>query len=98
MTNDLKKDVVESNVTKPPKKKRKVRSLEKRRSRAGWFFVLPFIIGLAVVYLPLIFDSIRYSFSTKITVRGVSTFTFCGFDNYYNALFDTQEFLQVLVD
>ena len=99
MTNDLNKDVVESGVVVPPKKKKKkIRSLEKRRSRAGYFFVLPFIVGLAVVYLPLIFDSIYYSFSTKITVRGVSTFTFCGFDNYHEALFGTQEFSQILVD
>ena len=98
MTNELKNDVIQSNVAKPPKKKKKVRSLEKKRSRAGWFFVMPFILGLLIVYLPLIFDSIYYSFTTKITVRGVSTFTFCGFDNYYKALFGTQEFLQVLID
>ena len=98
MTKDLKNDMIESNIVKPPKKKKKPRSLEKRRSRAGWFFVLPFIIGLVVVYLPLIFDSIYYSFSTKITVRGVSTFTFCGFQNYSDALFGSQDFLQVLVD
>ena len=81
----------------PPKKKKKIRSLEKRRSRAGWFFVMPFIIGLVVVYLPLIFDSIYYSFTTKITVRGVSEFTFTGFENYYEALFATQDFGKVLM-
>ena len=99
MTKDLKNDVVESKVAKPPKKK-KIRSLEKRRSRSGWFFVLPFIIGLAVIYLPLIYESLYYSFTYKFTVRGVSTFQWCGFDNYAKVLVgeDAQEFLKVLVD
>ena len=92
MTNELNNTSV-----MPPKKKKKIRSLEKRRSRAGWFFVMPFIIGLVVVYLPLIFDSIYYSFTTKITVRGVSEFTFTGFENYYEALFATQDFGKVLM-
>ena len=44
-----------------PKKKRRA-SLDKRKSRAGWFFVLPFVLGFIIIYLPIIFESIRLSF------------------------------------
>lgn len=82
----------------PLTKKKKRYSLEKRRSRAGYLFVLPFILGFLLIYLPMIIDSIKYSFTTKTLGRyGVSIFTFCGFDNYVNAITDSQDFVQKLV-
>ena len=42
-------------------KKRKRASLNTRRARMGWIFVLPFILGLVLVYLPVIVESISYS-------------------------------------
>ena len=59
MTNDVQ--------IKAPKR-RKVASLDKRKARAGWVFVLPFLIGFILIYLPIVFDSIRYSFHTIKTV------------------------------
>ena len=36
------------------KSKRKVRaSLDAKKARAGWIFVLPFIIGFVLIYLPI---------------------------------------------
>lgn len=37
-------------------------SLEKRRARSGYVFTLPFILGIVLVYLPILIDSIWWSF------------------------------------
>ena len=50
MTTDIK--------VKAPKK-RKNASLDKRKARGGWLFVLPFVIGFVLIYLPIIIDSIQ---------------------------------------
>ena len=39
-------------------------SLEKKRARAGYIFVLPFILGIVLIYLPILIDSIWWSFHT----------------------------------
>ena len=38
----------------------KIRSatLSERKARKGWLFVLPFVIGILLIYLPIIIDSI----------------------------------------
>ena len=43
-------------ATAAPKKKRRIASLDKKKARAGYIFVLPFIIGLVAMYLPIIYD------------------------------------------
>ncbi len=43
-------------------KRRKAISLDKKKARAGWLFVLPFILGLLIIYLPIVIDSMSYSF------------------------------------
>ncbi len=42
--------------------KRKL-TLSERKARRGWFFVLPFVLGLVLLYLPIVVDSIVFSFS-----------------------------------
>lgn len=37
-------------------------SLAERKALKGWLFVLPFVIGFVLVYLPIIIDSICFSF------------------------------------
>ena len=79
-------------------KRRKNHSLEKRRSRSGWFFCLPFILGFLVIYLPIIFNSIQYSFSHIVRDRGATYhLEFVGFENYREALFTNPDFTQTLV-
>ena len=54
-------------------KKKKIASLDKRKARAGWIFVLPFIIGFLLIYLPMIVESLQFSFSEiKIQPGGVT--------------------------
>ncbi|MCQ2455727.1 MAG: sugar ABC transporter permease [Clostridia bacterium] len=73
-------------------------SLEKKKARSGWIFVLPFIIGFILIYLPVIFDSIRFSFNEiRILTGGGYELDFVGFQNYRDALFVDTGFTQALV-
>ena len=45
-------------------------SLDARKARAGYGFVLPFILGVLLVYLPILIDSIWFSFNKIIPVTG----------------------------
>ncbi len=44
-----------------PRKKRA--SLDARKARQGYFFVAPFIIGIILIYIPILLDSIWFSFN-----------------------------------
>lgn len=74
-------------VEKQPKlKKRRAASLDKRKARAGYIFTLPFIFGFIAVYLPLVYESIMFSFhSMKTGGKGGYTLTAVGFKNYADA-------------
>ncbi|MBE6572023.1 MAG: sugar ABC transporter permease [Ruminococcaceae bacterium] len=85
-------------ATKPATapKKRKKAALDSKKARAGWFFVLPFIVGMIIIYLPIVVDSVKLSFhSIRPTATGIVT-TFVGFENYSKALFDDPEFIKIL--
>ena len=70
-----------------PKKTKRPPSLNTRKARSGWFCVLPFVVGILVVYLPIILDSICYSFFEISTVRGGGyQLTFQGLEYYETAL------------
>lgn len=78
-------------------KKRKIVSLDKKKARAGYWFVLPFIIGLLVIYLPMIFQSINYSFHEMNSLRGGGyELVPVGWDNYTNAILVDTSFVQQL--
>ena len=52
-------------------KKHKGASLNARRARKGWIFVLPFVIGLVLIYIPVVIESIGYSFANIHQVAAV---------------------------
>ena len=80
-----------------PKKKRKGRSLDSIKSRAGYMFVLPFILGFLIVYLPIIVDSLVYSFNKiRILPGGGFALEFVGLENYGEALFVNPDFIRIL--
>ena len=79
-------------------KKRKIASLDKRKARVGWLFVLPFLIGFAIVYLPIVWESFRLSFCQMTIVQGGGyTLNFVGLENYQYAFFTDPQFSQVLL-
>ena len=79
-----------------PKKKVKA-ALDSKKARAGWWFVLPFAIGMIAIYLPIIFDSLKLSFhKINIVPGGGYTLTWVGWENYSEALFGDANFVQIL--
>ena len=80
-----------------PRKRRKIASLDRRKARAGWLFVLPFLIGFVIIYLPMIYESILFSFSKINSGVGGYTLEFVGFKNYEEALLVDPGYVQTLV-
>ena len=82
--------------TKAPKRRRAA-SLDKRKARGGYLFVLPFILGLILIYFPVIIDSFRYSLSSMTFQDGAFKITFIGLDNYQEALFVDTSYVKTLM-
>ncbi len=87
-----------NNAVQAPKKRRRAASLDKRKARAGWIFVLPFAIGFLLVYLPILFDSVIFSFH-HVSARsgGGMILEWVGLDNFNQALFVNPNYIQTLV-
>ena len=83
-------------IEKMPKRQRV--SLERKQNLYGYVFVLPVILGLAFIYIPVVVQSLIYSFSEiNVTENGFETI-FCGWDNYYQALFVEEGFIRTVVE
>ena len=86
---------------KIPKKRRA--SLEARKARSGYFFVAPFILGIVLIYIPILLDSIWFSFYELASVieDGAYVTVFKPADpliKYYKyALFENPDFVTVLL-
>ena len=77
----------------------RIASLDKKKARAGWLFVLPFILGFALIDIPIIWQSISFSFSEINYIQGGGYITeFVGLQNYKNALFNDESFLTTLTN
>ena len=79
------------------KKNKRPASLDKRKARAGWFFILPFLLGFIIVYLPIIFESIRLSFFRISSTRDGLEEIYVGLLNYQEAIFVDPNFVRILV-
>ncbi len=77
-------------------KRRRRASLDKRKARSGYFFVAPFLIGLILIYIPMLVDSIWMSFCTLTYDKTQEVWTVIGFDHYVNA-FTNKTFVAALV-
>ncbi len=72
-------------------------SLDARKARAGYVFVLPFILGVVLIYIPILIDSLWFSFSTiRNNGMGGLVITPVGFDNYVRP-FNTPGFTEALL-
>ena len=49
-------------MTNQVAKKRKIVSLDTKKARSGWLFILPFVIGFVFLYFPMLCQSIQFSF------------------------------------
>ena len=79
-------------------KRKKIASLDARKARAGWVFVLPFVISFLIIYLPIIINSITFSFNEldRNQRGGGYTLKFVGLGNYQSAIFEDPEFVKTL--
>ena len=78
-------------------KRRKIASLDKRKARAGWFFVLPFLIGFVCVYLPIITDSVWLAFNELTILPEGYVLTFVGLKNFQYAISSDPQFVEILL-
>ena len=83
-----------------PKKRHRV-SLDARKARSGYMFVAPFIIGLVLIYIPILLDSIWFSFN-KITIQiidGIPTqvLEYKGIEYYKFAFVESPDFVTKLI-
>ena len=84
-------------IQSPKKIRKRSVSLDKKKSRAGYLFVLPFIIGFVLIYLPIIIDSIKYSFNEiELLKNGSYELVFVGFRNYTRAITQDSSFVTTL--
>ena len=80
-----------------PKRRRSKQSLDAKKARSGWIFVLPFVLVFVLVYIPIIVDSINYSFNEIIIRKGGGySLQWVGFLNYEDALFTDANFVPTL--
>ena len=91
---DNAKQIPATAVKKAPARKRRAAALDKKKARYGWWFIAPFLIGFAVIYLPMIVQSIYFSFVkiNPVTGGGYTT-TWVGWENYRYALAEDLNFL-----
>ena len=75
-------------------------SLADRKARKGWLFVLPFVLGFILVYLPIIIDSICFSFMTieiRLDTEGYSyTHVVSQGFAFYREMFADKDFTEQL--
>jgi len=92
----LKKGNGKSKKAGSVKERNRIASLDKKKARAGWLFVLPFILGFLLIYIPIVWQSIQLSFSHINYIQGGGyDLQNVMFENYKNALQDP-EFLNIL--
>ena len=87
-----------NNEVKIPKKRRRAVSLDKRKARSGYFFVAPFILGVILIYIPILLDSLWITFfKTDVDfVTGVTEIEALGIELYKAALLN-QDFITSLL-
>ncbi|MGM9646136.1 MAG: carbohydrate ABC transporter permease [Eubacteriales bacterium] len=82
--------------SEPEKKLKKHRlSLNTRKSLSGWLFVLPFVIGIIMIYAPVVFNSIQITFSEISFEKGMQL-TPVGFENYIY-IFNKDEYFSITI-
>ncbi len=89
---------VQAKKVKVEKTPRFTMSLEKKNSLFGYVFTLPIIIGLAFVYLPVLFQSLMYSFGDITISQEGWKVEWAGWENYNQALFVEEGFLRTVIE
>lgn len=78
-------------------KKKHTRSLESIQQRAGYVFILPWVIGLVLFFIEPLFNSVWYSFNEVRIEPGRILNTFVGIENFKKILFVDPSYLNELM-
>lgn len=73
-------------------------SLTRRNGLYGWFFIAPFVIGFLLIYVPVIFNSFRYSLNDLSMGADGYELSFVGGSSYNYALFTHPTFVRQTVE
>ena len=91
---------MDNSVNTKTRRRRKV-SLDSRKARAGYVFTLPFILGIILVYLPILIDSAWFSVhnfgSAKVDGFETTVFTFNNFAFYKAAFTSSTGYISALM-
>lgn len=68
-----------------------------QKSWPGWLFVSPFLIGFALYFFWVLFDSLRYSFSS-VKLGATCEVNFVGWSNYIYAFRGHPTFVRALIE
>jgi len=79
-------------------KKKKLIGLQKRKAKAGYLFIAPFIIGFLAFMIKPLFQSFYMGFCEVELGAGNFTETFCGIQNYLYCFTIDPEFNRLLVE
>lgn len=77
-------------------KKRKGSSLMAKKARAGYWFLLPIVLGLIFIFLPALFNSLIYAFNTVTIEFANLKMEFVGIQNFKDIISDST-FLETLL-
>lgn len=83
---------------KKPKKAKKMHSMRFYEAMSGYLFILPWVLGFAVLVAYPVIQTLVFSFSTVYIRPGAIETEFAGFTNFANALVNDTEFTQALSD
>jgi len=72
-------------------------ALSDKKNLAGYFFVLPVIIGLIFIFLPTLFESFIYAFHNVQIDFGKVNMEYIGLQNFYNAFMTDSEFVVLFI-
>ena len=79
-------------------KRKKYVGLQRRKARAGYLFIMPFIIGFLVFMVRPLFQSLYMSFCTVELGAGTFNTVWAGLENYWNAFRVDPEYNRLLVE
>ncbi|MBR4868044.1 MAG: sugar ABC transporter permease [Clostridia bacterium] len=79
-------------------KNRRSLDLTTRRNLMGYWFVLPFVIGLILIYLPALVEAFRFSMSDIVMEEGSYRLESVGWSLYHHALFVDPDFFRGIVE
>lgn len=76
----------------------KKQSLMRKKHNLGYLYIMPFIIGFILIFLPSIFQSLQYSiYNVSFGTEGIKM-VFAGLDNFKKAFLEDVNFRVIFLD